>query len=158
MSWERGRSTVERLLASGELQQVTPSPATADRLMADATAHVGLASKGITEDPSGALQLSYDAVRKAAAALLIMQGLRATIQGGHVAVIDAVRAQFNDRGGMAVFGRLHMLRRRRNRTEYPEAESPSVNPGDAQHALETAENVLNAARRLLTSDRLNAFE
>ena len=158
MTWERGRSTVERLLAGGELQHVTPSSNMADRLLADATAHIGLASKGVTEDPAGALQLSYDAARKAAAALLIVQGLRATTRGGHVAVIDAVRAQFNDRGGMEVFSRLHALRRRRNRTEYPNADSPGVNPGDAQQALETAEGVLDAARRLLTSDRLEVFE
>ncbi|WP_420625527.1 HEPN domain-containing protein [Candidatus Poriferisodalis sp.] len=158
MSWERGRSTVERLLADGELQQVTPSSNVADRLLADAAAHIGLASKGITEDPAGALQLSYDAVRKAAAALLIVQGLRATVHGGHVAVIDAARAQFNGRSGMEVFSRLHALRRRRNRTEYPNADSPGVNPGDAQQALETAEGVLDAARRLLTSGRLGVFE
>ena len=36
MSWERGRSTVERLLADGELQQVTPSSNMADRLLAGA--------------------------------------------------------------------------------------------------------------------------
>lgn len=158
MSWERGRSTIERLLADGELQHVTPSSNMADRLLADAAAHIGLASKGVTDDPAGALQLSYDAVRKAAAALLVVQGLRATTQGGHVAVIDAVRAQFNDRGGMDVFGRLHALRRRRNRTEYPEADSPGVNPGDARQALETAEDVLDAVRRLLTSGRLGVFE
>ena len=158
MSWERGRSTVERLLADGELQQVTPSSNMADRLLADAAAHIGLASKGVTEDPAGALQLSYDAVRKAAAALLIVQGLRATVQGGHVAVIDSVRVQFNDRGGVEVFSRLHALRRRRNRTEYPNADSPGVNPDDARQALDTAEGVLGAARRLLTSDRLEVFE
>ena len=158
MSWERGRSTVERLVADGELQQVTPSPSVADRLLADAAAHIGLASKGITEDPAGALQLSYDAVRKAAAALLIVQGLRATAHGGHVAVIDAVRAQFNGRSGVEVFSRMHALRRRRNRTEYPNADSPGVNADDAQQALETAEGVLDAARRLLTSGRLGVFE
>ena len=86
MSWERGRSTVEPVLAGDELQHVTPSPA------------------------------------------------------------------------MAVLGRLHALRRRRNRTEYPEADSAGVNSGDAQQALETAEGVLEAAFRLLTSGRLGVFE
>ena len=61
--------------------------------MADADAHVRLASKGTSDDPAGALQLSYDAARKAAAALLAVQGLRATTRGGHIAVIDSVRAQ-----------------------------------------------------------------
>ncbi len=125
--------------------------------MADAVAHVSLASKGIEDDPAGALQLSYDAARKTAAALLAVQGLRSTTRGGHIAVIDAVRAQFNDRGGLEVFGRLHALRRRRNRTEYPDEESPGVNEDDARQALETARAVVDAAERLLDSGRLSAF-
>ena len=125
--------------------------------MADAVAHVSLASKGIEDDPAGALQLSYDAARKTAAALLAVQGLRSTTRGGHIAVIDAVRAQFNDRGGLEVFGRLHALRRRRNRTEYPDEESPGVNEDDARQALETARAVIDAAERLLDSGRLSAF-
>ena len=119
MTWERGRSDIERLIADGELDGVTPSAEVAARLLADADAHIALASKGIEDDPAGALQLSYDAARKASAALLAVQGLRATTRGGHIAVIDAVKAQFNDRGGMEIFGCLHPLRRRRNRTEYP---------------------------------------
>ena len=125
--------------------------------MADAVAHVSLASKGIEDDPAGALQLSYDAARKTATALLAVQGLRSTTRGGHIAVIDAVRAQFNDRGGLEVFGRLHALRRRRNRTEYPDEESPGVNEDDARQALETARAVVDAAERLLDSGRLSAF-
>ena len=96
------------------------------RPLADACAHIRLASKGTEDDPAGALQLSYDAARKACAALLVVQGLRATTRGGHIAVMDAVRSQFNDRGGMEVFGLLHTLRRRRNRTEYPDPDSPGV--------------------------------
>jgi hypothetical protein len=119
MTWERGRKDIERLIADGELERVTPSDEVATRLLADANAHIALASKGIEDDPAGALQLSYDAARKASAALLAVQGLRATTRGGHIAVIDAVKAQFNDRGGMEIFGRLHPLRRRRNRTRVP---------------------------------------
>ncbi len=64
MSWERGRPEIERLLADGELERVTPSDEVAGRLIADAEAHIGLAGKGVSEDPAGALQLSYDAARK----------------------------------------------------------------------------------------------
>lgn len=158
MSWERGRADVERLLDQGELEQVTPSEKVARRLLADAEAHIGLASKGVEDDPAGALQLSYDAARKASAALLAVQGLRATTRGGHVAVIDAVRAQFNDRGGMEVFGRLHHLRRRRNRTEYPDPDSPTVLMEEAQQALAAAKDTLAAAIGLIDSGRLEPFD
>ncbi len=119
MTWERGRATIEDLITKGELERVEASTDVADRLLGDAAAHVRLASLGLDDDPAGALQLSYDAARKASAALLAVQGLRATSKGGHVAVVDAVRAQFNDSGGIAVFGRINRLRRRRNDTEYP---------------------------------------
>lgn len=158
MTWERGRTDIERLIADGELERVTPSDEVASRLLADADAHIALASKGLEDDPAGALQLSYDAARKACAALLAVQGLRATTRGGHIAVIDAVKAQFNDRGGMEIFGRLHQLRRRRNRTEYPDLDSPGVNEEDARQALETARGAVDAAKRLIDSGRLDPFE
>ena len=94
MNWERGREEIERLLGVGEIAHVPPSELVARRLLADADAHVVLARKGADDDPSGALQLGYDAARKASAALLAVQGLRATTTGGHIAVIEAVRAQF----------------------------------------------------------------
>ncbi|MGH9228415.1 MAG: hypothetical protein ACRD07_06730 [Acidimicrobiales bacterium] len=158
MSWERGRAEIERLIADNELERVTPSDEVAARLIADAEAHLSLAAKGIEDDPAGALQLSYDASRKASAALLAVQGIRATTRGGHIAVIDAVKFQFNDRGGMEVFGRLHALRRRRNRTEYPDLDTPGVNEDDARQALDTAQAVVDAAKRLLDSGRLEPFE
>lgn len=157
MSWERGRAEVERLLADGELQQVTPSSEVAERLIADAEAHIGLATKGVDDDPAGALQLAYDASRKSSMALLAAQGLRATTKGGHIAVVDAVRAQFNDKGGMAAFGKLNRLRRRRNETEYPDLDSPGVTSAEASQALTTAREVLDGARGLLSSGKLEPF-
>lgn len=158
MSWDRGRATIEELISQGEIERVTPSATVTKRLLDDASAHIGLAARGLDDDPSGALQICYDAARKAVTALLTAQGLRATTRGGHVAVLDAVRAQFNDSGGMEIFGRLHALRRRRNRSEYPDADSPGVNPDDAHHALQTAEAALDAAHRLLDSGRIDRFE
>lgn len=158
MSWERGRADIERLLEDGELELVKPSVEVASRLVANAEAHIALARKGVDDDSAGALQLSYDAARKASAALLALQGLRATTRGGHIAVIDAVRAQFNDRGGMEVFGRLHRLRRRRNTTEYPDLDSPTVTDGDAAQALATARETVDAVKRLVDSGKLDPFE
>jgi uncharacterized protein (UPF0332 family) len=158
VTWQRGRGDIERLVAAGELERVTPSRVVAERLLTDARAHVRLAAKGLEEDPTGALQLSYDAARKASAALLAVQGLRSTTRGGHIAVIDAVRAQFNDRGGMEVFGKINRLRRRRNSTEYPAEDSPGVTADEAEHALATARAAVDAATQLLSSGRLEPFD
>ena len=65
MSWQRGHAEVQRLTADGELEQVVPSAEVASRLVADADAHIRLASKGTSDDPAGALQLSYAVYRSA---------------------------------------------------------------------------------------------
>lgn len=157
MTWERGRSEVQRLIDAGELDTVVASGEVASRLLDDAERHIAFAAKGVADDPAGALQLGYDAVRKSSAALLAVQGLRATTRGGHVAVLDAVRAQFNDRGGVQVFGRLHRLRRRRNSTEYPDLDSPGVTGDDARRAVDTAREVLRATRQLISTGKLDRF-
>jgi uncharacterized protein (UPF0332 family) len=156
-AWQRGRPAIERLLATGELDTVQPSPETAERLLAAATAHIALARKGIDEDPDGAFQLGYDAARKSCAALLALQGLRATTHGGHVAVQEAVQEQFAGPNGMPVFGRLSRLRRQRNATEYPDPESPTITSDDVEACLVVAEEMLDAARRLVESGRLGRW-
>lgn len=100
------------------------------------------------------LQLSYDAARKASAALLAVQGIRATSRGGHIATVDAVRAQFNESGGIAVFGRINRLRRRRNDTEYPSPTTPGVTTDEATQALGVGQEAVESARKLLGSNRL----
>lgn len=157
MPWQRGRETIERLIANGELEQVQPSAATAERLLAAADAHIRLARRGLDDDPDGAFQLGYDAARKSGAALLAIQGLRATTLGGHIAVQDAVGDQFNGLGGMAAFGRLGRLRRQRNATEYPAPDSPTITTEDAETCLDTSTEILDASRRLLDAGRLGQW-
>lgn len=45
-------------------------------------------------DPEATCSLAYDAARKSATALLAYQELRPTTAGGHIAVVDVMRAQF----------------------------------------------------------------
>jgi hypothetical protein len=157
MTWQRGRPAIERLLESGELEQVEPSPSTTERLLAAAAAHLQFAKTGVDDDPDGAFQLGYDAARKASAALLAAQGLRSTTQGGHVAIQEAVVEQFGGPKGMPIFGRLSRLRRQRNATEYPAPDSPTITADDASACLETAQEILDAARRVVDSGRLDRW-
>jgi hypothetical protein len=95
MTWQPGKDRISELLGSGELERVAPDQAVARRLLADAGKHLDTAAAGITgDDLAGAYQLAYDALRKSAAALLAEQGLRATSRGGHIAIQEAVAAQF----------------------------------------------------------------
>ncbi len=65
-------------------------------------------------------------------ALLAQQGLRPTQAGGHIAVVDAVRAQF-----AGPFGALNSLRRRRNELEYPSFPGEHVEPDEVTAAVAT---------------------
>ena len=55
--------------------------------------HLGSATATSRSDPEGSAALLYDAARKALAAVLANQGLRATAAGGHLATYEAVHAQ-----------------------------------------------------------------
>jgi hypothetical protein len=155
VTWDRGREVIDRLLRDQELERVTPNQPVADRLLADASAHIASARLIASRDPAGAYQLGYDAARKAAIALLAVQGLRTTSRGGHVAVQDAVRAQFGGPGGHRVFSAFGRLRRRRNDSAYPDPDSPTITRDDADDCLQTAAAILDASRGLLDSGALH---
>jgi hypothetical protein len=64
-------------------------------MLDDAARHLSTASAALSlDDRSGAYQLAYDALRKSAASLLEAQELRVTSRGGHIAVQEAITAQF----------------------------------------------------------------
>ena len=81
------------MLAAGDLEQVTPSTENATRLLAEAQRHLSSAALEADADPAGGYDLLYTAARKSMAAVLAVQGLRATSKGGHLAVQEAVAAQ-----------------------------------------------------------------
>lgn len=141
MTWGPGRNDVDALLAGGELEHVTPDADLACRLLADGARHVESArSAKELGDLTGAYQLAYDALRKAASALLAVQGLRATSRGGHIAIQDAIRAQFSGRGSpFRSFGR---IRRKRNSYEYPDADEAGPDEGDVDDALAVSQDAL----------------
>ena len=103
MTWTPGRDRIQTLLAAGELERVAPDDRVAQRLLADAGRHLATAAAGLdADDFAGAYQLAYDALRKSAASLLAVRGLRATSRGGHIAVQEAVAAQFGTTVGVPV--------------------------------------------------------
>jgi hypothetical protein len=73
-------------------------------------------------------------------------------------VIDAARAQFNDKGGIAVFGQIKRVRRRRHDSGYPSADTPAITSEDAQRALTVARDTVAAARKIIATDKLDSFE
>lgn len=93
MSWEKGRATINELLAQGHLERVPANTGEAQYLLGVAARHLITAQDLAGDDP----EIAYDALyaaRKALTAVLIQQGLRPTRAGGHEAVIQAAEAQF----------------------------------------------------------------
>ena len=133
--WDTGRAEVEALLASGDLEQVAPSPGNAARLLAEADRHPRSAELVAAADPSGGYDLMYAAARKAMAAALAVQGSRATSRGGHVAVQEAVTAQLGRSGAVVRTLRsppAHPQRRRLPTSGHPAADRGRSGRGPPQ--------------------------
>jgi hypothetical protein len=136
------------MLADGELQRVPASRGQAERLLAQARVHVASALKVCDEDPPGGYALAYDGARKALTAVLENQGLRPTTRGGHLAALEAIRAQLDPPMGR-VLRQFNRMRTRRHDAEYPPADSPEITAADVREDQATAEGLIGIATRLL---------
>ncbi|MPZ67089.1 MAG: hypothetical protein GEU83_16810 [Pseudonocardiaceae bacterium] len=142
--WAHGGDEIEALLGRRHLEKVSGARADGAPWLDKATRRVETAEAIVADDPESAFVLAYDAARFVGEALLAHQGLRPTQAGGHLAVTDAVRAQF---GGP--FAALATLRRRRNELEYPSYPGEHVEAEEAATAIRTARSLLVPAQRLL---------
>lgn len=149
--WERGEAEIERLVAMRELEHVTGTAADGAPLLAQARRTAATAASLVQSDAYSAYVLAYDAARFACIALLAQQGMRATTTGGHLAVENAVRAQFGQ--GFRPFSD---LRRRRNELEYPRLPADSATAEEAAQGVDVARRLLAAADALL--DQLSFFD
>ena len=156
MSWETGSERIRELINAGELGQVPPDTELARRMLADARRHLATAAAAEPAgDLSGAYQLAYDALRKSAASLLEAQGLRATSRGGHIALQDAVIAQFGS--SIRALRSFSRLRRARNSFECPSTETPGPSEDDVKDAIRVAREVNDAADKILKSEVLSPW-
>lgn len=76
-----------------------------------------------------------------------MQGLRATSLGGHIAVQDAVVAQFGS--GIREIRAFGRTRQSRNRFEYHGDAASEATVDDVDDALRVAEGALDKAKTIL---------
>jgi len=156
MSWEMGSERIQELIDGAELGQVSPDIGLARRMLADAGRHLATAAAAqSTGDLSGAYQLAYDALCKSAASLLEAQGLRPTSRGGHIAVQDAVIAQFGS--SIRALRSFSRLRRARNNFECPSTETPGPSEDAVRDAIRVAREVNDAADKILESGILSPW-
>jgi hypothetical protein len=146
--WQQGRETLDGMVGRGELERVPASREHADLLLSQARRHLASAKTIAGSDPAGAYQLLYDAARKALAAVLENQGVRATSRGGHIAVRDALSAQLDPPLG-GVLRPFDRLRRRRNQVEYPSSSVPVVGADEVERDLPKVAQIIDLADRVL---------
>ncbi|MFE7097772.1 hypothetical protein [Streptomyces erythrochromogenes] len=113
-----------------------------------ARTHVGSARQLAATDPEGAYTLAYDAARRALAAVLQNQGLRATSRGGHTVIYEAVRAQLDPPLG-SMLRPFNRMRARRNEVEYRSSEAPAVTPDEVTADLAKVEALIELAEKAI---------
>ena len=142
--WAQGADTIRKLLDLGDLQKIQGADANGQPLLDKADRTLLSAVVLREKDPDSSYTLAYDAARFACTALLAQQGLRPTSKGGHYAVEQAIRAQFQSH-----FRGFGALRRRRNELEYPSARDAGITAAEVADAHAEARSIVEAAAKLL---------
>lgn len=146
--WNPGRSTIDALVASGELERVPASRQAAEAELVRARTHVESARQLLSADPEGAYTLAYDAGRRSLAAVLQNQGLRATSRGGHTVIYEAVRAQLDPPLGR-ILRPFNRMRARRNEIEYRSSEGPVMTADEVADDLVKVEALVELAEKAI---------
>lgn len=148
MTWPRGKDAIDGMLERQELERIPACTELAERLLDQARKALLVAHFAFNNEAhySGYSDL-YDGVRKAITAVLQIQGLRPTRQGGHIAVIEAATAQFEP-----VLGKLlrsaDRMRALRNEYEYPDGNT-YIDPDVAHSDLGKAGEIIQACEKLV---------
>ena len=160
--WARGEQTVQFLVdrnrlesfAAEDLAALTEALVARAMLRVEITATVALAGG----DVDGAYVAAYDAYRMGGEALLARQALRATGgDGSHMAVEDAVSAQF--RAEIPAFAKptFEQFRRARHSAQYFDPSAPPLTASDAGWAIEKAKEALAGVKALLAESAPERF-
>ena len=154
--WEKGERTVRYLADRGRLESFEAEDlgALADVLIGRAARRVETTAGAALEggDVDGAYVAAYDAYRMAAESLLARQGLRATGgDGSHMAVEDAVAAQFA--ADIPEFAKptFERFRRTRHSVQYFDPAAAPITESDASWAIEKATAAVSGVKALLAT-------
>lgn len=141
--WQKGEATIERLLADGELQQVTGAQADGQPWIPKHAAHAPPRPNSSTRIRTVRTS-SPTTPRGSPAWPCSPTKASAPPPGGHYAVDIAVREQFG--GPFEQFG---ALRRQRNELEYPSLATDTLMPSDADTAVAITTKLIDTAERML---------
>lgn len=142
--WQPGRAEIAALIQRRHLERITGDAADGEYLLQQARQRLAGARAALKADHIGAFELAYDGTRQALTGLLIQQGLRPRSEGGHIAIAEAVEAQFG-----ASFRAFNNMRRIRNQLEYPRSAADlELQAKDTERAIADADTIISAAEQL----------
>jgi hypothetical protein len=160
--WARGEQTVQFLVDRDRLEsfEAEDLAALAGALIERAARRVETTAAAALAggDVDGAYVAAYDAYRIAAEALLARQALRATGgDGSHLAVEDAVSAQFATDIPTFAKPTFERLRRTRHSAQYFDPSVAPITTSDASWAIEKATAALSGVKSLLAASPPERF-
>jgi HEPN domain len=160
--WQKGEQTVRFLISRGRLESVdaVDLAGASEALIQRATRRLEITARAALRlgDVDGAYSAAYDAYRIAAESLLARQGLRATGgDGSHMAVEDAISAQFA--ADIPAFAKptFERLRRTRHSVQYFDVSAPPVTSSDTRWAIDKAAEAISGVNALQSSNVLERF-
>lgn len=160
--WAKGERTVQFLLDRNRLEnfEAPDLPALTNALISRAALRLEATARAALKngDVDGAYSAAYDAYRMAAEALLGGQGLRATGgDGSHMAVEDAISAQFA--ADIPAFAKptFERLRRTRHTAQYFDPSAAPITEPDAVWAIEKAAAAITGVKKLTARTALERF-
>jgi len=152
--WVKGEKAIQFLIDRNRLEsfEAEDLAAVAEALIGRAVLRVETTATAALagNDVDGAYVAAYDAYRMAAEALLARQGLRATGgDGSHMAVEDAVSAQFREDVPALAKPTFERLRRARHSAQYFDPSAAPLTASDATWAIGKAKEALAGVKALL---------
>lgn len=149
LAWRPDAPATAYLLGRGQIEQVNANPGHALAILAESRKHLGSARLlATTDDIAAAFVMAYDAARKALAAMLAVQGLRAKGgDGGHRVLGELMQAQLPE--AKSLLREFDWMRQKRNDTEYREEGRPTATEDDVSDAIPAAERIVELAERFL---------
>lgn len=146
--WGQGRATVLELLRVNHLEPIPANSSHVELLLERAALNLDTVREIQQQNPAFAYDGLYDAGRFALTAILAHQGLRPTREGGHLAVVTAIRAQLEPPLGQQI-RRFDRLRRTRHRNDYPVPDTAPISHHDVANGLPIAEELIGIAHRVI---------
>jgi hypothetical protein len=160
--WTSGEQTVQFLVDRNRLEsfEAEDLAALAEDLIARAVLRVETTATAALAggDVDGAYVAAYDGYRMAAEALLARQALRATGgDGSHMAVEDAVSAQFRAEIPAVTKPIFERFRRARHSAQYFDPSASPLTESDSAWAIGKAREALSGVKALLAASPPERF-